>query len=83
MSTFQPKPGTFSLFLNDYKKSDAQPDMRGTGLDLNGNEIEFACWQKVSKNGKKFLSCVFGPPRPRDGQPQQAQQTLPMDDAPF
>ena len=59
MSTFQPKPGTFSLFKNE-RKTDKQPDYRGEGLDHEGNPIEVAAWIKEGRSGK-FMSCTFKP----------------------
>ena len=83
MSQYQPKPGTFSLFVNGKKSSDKAPDYRGDGVLLDGTRVEVAGWKRTANSGTVYLSCTIGPPRPREGQPQQAQQTLPMDDAPF
>ena len=82
MSKYQPKPGTFSLFVNSKKSSDKAPDYRGDGVLLDGTRVEIAGWKRTANSGTVYLSCTIGPPRPREGQ-QQAQQTLPMDDAPF
>ena len=55
---FEHKPGSFSLFKNDRKTADNQPDYKGPGKDLQGNEIEVAAWLKDGGKGK-FMSCSF------------------------
>ena len=36
MSQYEPRPGTFSLFVNSKKSSDKAPDYRGDGVLLDG-----------------------------------------------
>lgn len=55
---FEHKPGSFSLFKNEQKKTDKHPDYRGEGKDLSGQSIEVAAWIKESSKGK-FMSCTF------------------------
>jgi hypothetical protein len=55
---YEARPGTFSLFKNQEKKTDKHPDYKGDGKDLDGNEIWVSAWLKDSKVGK-FMSCSF------------------------
>ena len=55
---YEAKPGSFSLFKNQYKDADNKPDYKGDGKDLDGNVIEVAAWLKEGANGK-FMSCTF------------------------
>lgn len=56
---YEPKSGSFSLFRNNKKTSDKQPDFRGDGLDLNGVEILVSAWEKKTKNGDTFYSVMM------------------------
>jgi hypothetical protein len=53
---YENKPGDFALFKNDKGDNEKRPDYKGGGLDLNGNDVEIACWIKEGKKGK-FMSC--------------------------
>lgn len=55
MNTFEQKEGQGSLFKNEKKTSDKQPDYRGS-LKWHNQTLNVAGWVKDSKNGKKFLS---------------------------
>lgn len=77
---FEHKPGGFSLFKNQDKKSENHPDYRGDGLDLNGNKVQVACWLKKGKNGT-FMSCAISPPFEKKEKPDQ--QEGPSDGIPF
>jgi hypothetical protein len=48
-----------SLFKNDYKKTDSQPDYTGNGM-FEGVEGKLSGWLKNSARGK-FLSIAFTP----------------------
>ena len=54
--SFEHKVGSFTLFKNDKKEKDTQPDYRGEGKDLDGNDIRVSAWIKEGKKGK-FMSC--------------------------
>jgi len=59
MSDFKHKPGTGSLFTNQYKTKDSQPDLNGKIILSKsyqaGDEIKIAAWKKISAKGP-FLS---------------------------
>ncbi len=56
--SFEHRPGTFTLFKNEKRTADNQPNYRGEGKDLQGNAIEVAAWLKDGSKGK-FMSCSF------------------------
>lgn len=91
MNEKQKKPGSFVLFKNDYKKNgDNQPDYKSSnkegdrGLDLNGKEIEVACWVNKSSSGVSYMSCNIQYPQQKETAPATAvdsEETNP--DLPF
>ena len=72
---FEAKPNTGALFVNEAKKADNHPDMRGD-LHLDKTfliqmmdkskgatcKISVAAWKKESAGGKKFLSLSASEP---------------------
>lgn len=53
---YEPKPGQFTLFPNDRKANPSQPDYKGDGKDLDGNDVWVSAWLKEGSKGS-FLSC--------------------------
>ena len=44
-STYEIKPGTFSLFKNENQNAENnQPHYNGNGKDLNGNDFQVSAW---------------------------------------
>lgn len=76
-----------SLFKNDRKQNENQPDYTGSWTDSNGVEHWLSCWLKESpKTGKKFMSLSATPKEPMQAVAQQAPQTSQddfEDDIPF
>jgi uncharacterized protein (DUF736 family) len=60
---YEQKPGYFSLWPNDKKEKDTHPDWKGTIKLSNGTEHYFDAWNKVSSNGKAYLSGKIGNPK--------------------
>ena len=52
---WEKKHGDITLFANDRKTKDTQPDWRGT-IHVQGKDYDIALWNKVSKNGNTFLN---------------------------
>jgi hypothetical protein len=85
-----------SLFKNDKKLNENQPDYNGSCL-IAGNEMWMSAWLKTGQNGTKFMSFAFQlkqqqppPPPPQQQQnqfqqppQQQAPPFNPTDDIPF
>jgi hypothetical protein len=57
---YEQRDNSGSLFRNDRKEKDTQPDYTGTGM-YGGQEIRISAWLKTSKAGKKFLSLSIQP----------------------
>ena len=66
MSNFD-YPDSATLFPNDYKKQPHQPDWKGEG-NWNGQRIEIAGWNKVSRDGRQFISVKISHPYEREQQ---------------
>jgi len=62
---FELKPGAFSLFKNDKKTKETQPDWKGSIKLPDGTEYWFDAWNKTSTNsaGGVFLSGKLGNPK--------------------
>jgi hypothetical protein len=57
---WESKHGDISLFPNDNKTKDNQPDWRGK-ITLDGKDYDIALWNKTSsKSGTSFLSGRMG-----------------------
>jgi hypothetical protein len=59
-------------FKNDYKKDERHPDFKGKG-NFNGQDFEFAFWEKYNDKGQYF-SFSFSEPyvKPEAAQPTQS-----------
>ncbi|QDP67801.1 MAG: hypothetical protein GOVbin3530_60 [Prokaryotic dsDNA virus sp.] len=60
------KAGSGSLFKNQYKDSDAKPDMVGSATTLEGNVVELAGWTSTTQAGEKYVSIKMSPPYVKD-----------------
>ena len=74
-----------SLFKNDRKQNDRQPDLTGTAI-INGKTWRISAWKKTSRDGSKtFLSLEFNEPTQAyapQNTPRGMQQTGQMPSAP-
>jgi uncharacterized protein (DUF736 family) len=61
---FELKPGQGSLFKNDRKSGDKDPDYKGSAVDTNGNEFWLSGWKKTSSKGTTYLSLSMKPKEP-------------------
>lgn len=66
--SYEHKNGNGSLFKNDYKKSDAQPDYQGTIKLPDGTDQQIAAWVKDGAKGK-FFSLKLSDPYQKESQP--------------
>tara|TARA_R110000850_G_scaffold98195_1_gene204130 strand:- start:563 stop:904 length:342 start_codon:yes stop_codon:yes gene_type:complete len=58
MSDYKGKPGFGSIFKNDYKSAENQPDYKGKILLKDGTEQQIALWIKEGANGKFFSASL-------------------------
>jgi len=56
---YEKKHGDATLFANDRKTKESQPDWRGS-IRIDGKDYELAFWSKTSKNGIDFLGGRMG-----------------------
>ena len=80
MAGYEHKDNSGSLFRNDRKEKDTQPDYKGSCM-VNGVKMEMAAWIKESANGSKFMSFKFS--EPREQAPQAKKPAEPEGDIPF
>lgn len=74
---------TFTLWKNDRKESDAQPDYRGV-MQVDGKDKEIACWIREAKTtGKKFLSGRIQEPYKASSNNAAVEGESQSDDVPF
>lgn len=59
---YEMRPGTFSIFPNDKKTKDTQPDWKGSIKLPNGEEFWFDAWNKQGTKGG-FISGKIGNPK--------------------
>lgn len=69
--TYTPKPGTGSLFKNDRKSKDHQPDYKGSICLPDGSTIQLGGWISQGATGK-YLSLKPSQPLPAQGDPEAA-----------
>lgn len=55
---FEERDQSGSLFKNDRKERETQPDYTGKAV-VNGTPVYVSAWLKESANGKKFMSLGF------------------------
>ena len=55
---YEQKNNNGSLFRNDKKETEKQPDYNGTAK-IDGKDYKVAAWIKESKSGQKFFSMVY------------------------
>ena len=81
MSEFKQKPGFGSIFKNDYKTAENQPDYKGKILLKDGTEQQIALWIKEGANGKFFsaaLSDVYVKPDTDNSTTEDTKDDLPF-----
>lgn len=61
---YEKRDNSGSLFKNDRREKDTQPNARGTAL-IGGVEYEISAWTKDGRNGK-WQSLSFKPKQARD-----------------
>ena len=55
------KSNTGTIFKNDKKTADNQPDYRGK-INVEGKELEISLWVKTAQSGVKYMSAAIKEP---------------------
>lgn len=58
MSTYEQRNNSGSLFKNDRRDKDTQPNARGKAL-IDGVSYEISAWTKTDRNGNPWQSLSF------------------------
>lgn len=58
MSAYEQKPDTGSLFINDKREKETQPNAKGSAL-IGGVEYWVSAWTNTSSKGAKYQSLKF------------------------
>lgn len=70
---YEQKDNSGSLFVNDRREKDSQPNAKGNAL-IDGVEYWVSAWTKTDRNGNKWQSLSF--------QPKADRQPANRDDGP-
>lgn len=79
--SYEQKPNSGTIFANDRKSKDTDPDGKGSAL-IGGVEYWISMWLSTSKNGTPYRKLSFTPKGQRAPQPESSQE-IPADDVPF
>ena len=80
--TFQHKENSGSIFKNDKREKETQPQMRGDAL-IGGVEYWVSAWTKEDKNGNRFQSLAFTPKNEQQSGGFEQAKLDDSDDIPF
>ena len=71
MSDYEHKPNRGTIWKNDFKETDNQPDYKGDCLienpDGTTQNLDMSAWINETSNGKKYLSFQFQEPYVKEG----------------
>ena len=82
MAKFEQRDNSGTLFRNDRRENDKQPEYKGDGI-INGVPVWISAWVKEGKNGK-FFSMAFKPKEEQKQSQKSNYQPEPAgDDVPF
>ena len=69
---YEHKENNGSLFKNDKKEKDTQPDFTGQA-NVNGTLYNVSSWINESKSGKRYFKLIFSIPKPKNDKPVDPQ----------
>jgi hypothetical protein len=70
------KDNTGAIFKNDFKKTEQQPDYKGT-CTVDGKQKEIALWINESKTGVTYFGAQFTNPYKNEGTEEQSNTVKP------
>jgi len=65
---YEQRNNSGSLFKNDRKQNERQPDYNGNAV-INGKPMRISAWIKKSQNGTTFMSLAFDEPMQQQSAP--------------
>jgi uncharacterized protein (DUF736 family) len=87
MANYELKPSQGSIFKNEKKTQEKQPDYNGEIKTPSGELLKISMWVKTANSGKKYFSCSIQTPMintpPQKTQPVSENNSEPVDDLPF
>jgi len=83
MANYEHKAGNGSIFKNQYKEKETQPDYKGSIKLQDGADKELAAWVKQDKNGDSFLSITISDPYVKENVSVQSSPKDQGGDLPF
>jgi len=81
--TFEHKPNSGSLFKNDKRETDSQPNAKGSAL-IDGVAYWVSAWTNESANGARYQSLKFSrkdentAPNPAAPHPEDPNDSIPF-----
>lgn len=82
MSAYEQKPDTGSLFINDKREKETQPNAKGSAL-IGGVEYWVSAWTNTSSKGAKYQSLKFERKSEKFDNTQELQAEALNDQIPF
>lgn len=79
MSGYVPKDNSGSLFINDKKERDSQPDRRGSAR-IEGVDYWVSGWMKKKEDGTPWMSMSYQRKDAAAPAPKKAEPAADMDD---
>ena len=79
MSGYVPKDNSGSLFMNDKKERDSQPDRRGSAR-IDGVDYWVSGWLKKKEDGTPWMSLSYQRKDAAAAVPKKAETQAAMDD---
>ena len=83
---YEHKNNTFTMFKNEGKEKETQPDFTGQGK-INEKDVEIAGWKKIKQdengNTKAWMSLQLNELEQQQTQIQEPQSEIDIEDIPF
>jgi hypothetical protein len=78
---YQHKPGEYTVFKNKNKKTDKDPEYKGSGVELSGQEVWVSSWVNKPDGKEPYLMIKTTPKVQEETKPEtkpEVQTDLPF-----